>query len=144
MENPKLKLMEKKPQAGKKTKRSTARHVLLKTLKCAQKKMAASASKAMPKCSIHFVIPRGKILQSQRGAFTDTISRDDVVFLINHAGLPLARTHSGTLQLSEDANDLKVRAFLDASDPDVCSIIPKMKRGDLDKMSFAFVPTRQS
>jgi len=26
----------------------------------------------------------------------------------------------------------------------VRSIVPKMKRGDLDKMSFAFVPTRQS
>ena len=82
--------------------------------------------------------------QIQRGAFTDAISRDDVVFLINHAGLPLARTRSGTLQLSEDAHGLKVRAFLDASDPDVRSIVPKMKRGDLDKMSFAFVPTRQS
>ena len=32
---------------------------------------------------------------------------------------------------------------LDASDPDVQSIVPKMKRGDLDKMSFAFIPTRQ-
>ena len=66
------------------------------------------------------------------------------MFLINHAGLPLARTRSGTLQLSEDAHGLKVRAFLNASDPDVRSIVPKMKRGDLDKMSFAFVPTRQS
>ena len=82
--------------------------------------------------------------QIQRGAFADAISRDDVVFLINHAGLPLARTRSGTLQLSEDAHGLKVRAFLNASDPDVRSLVPKMKRGDLDKMSFAFVPTRQS
>jgi HK97 family phage prohead protease len=29
------------------------------------------------------------------------------------------------------------------TDPDVRSIVPKMKRGDLDKMSFAFMPTRQ-
>jgi len=29
------------------------------------------------------------------------------------------------------------------SDPDVRAIVPKMKRGDLDKMSFAFIPTRQ-
>ena len=28
-------------------------------------------------------------------------------------------------------------------DPDVRSIVPKMQRGDLDKMSFAFIPTRQ-
>lgn len=77
------------------------------------------------------------------GAFTDAIGRDDVVFLINHEGLPLARSRSGTLQLSEDERGLKVRASLDMTDPDVRSIVPKMKRGDLDKMSFAFMPTRQ-
>ena len=77
------------------------------------------------------------------GAFTDAIGRDDVVFLINHEGLPLARSRSGTLQLSEDERGLKVRASLDMTDPDVRSIVPKMKRGDLDKMSFAFIPTRQ-
>ena len=77
------------------------------------------------------------------GAFTDAIGRDDVVFLINHTGLPLARTRSGTLELSQDERGLKMRASLDMSDPDVRAIVPKMKRGDLDKMSFAFVPTRQ-
>ena len=78
------------------------------------------------------------------GAFTDAIDRDDVVFLINHDGLPLARTRSGTLELSEDDHGLKMKASLDITDPDVRSIVPKMKRGDLDKMSFAFMPTRQS
>jgi hypothetical protein len=81
--------------------------------------------------------------QIARGAFTEAVDRDDVVFLINHTGLPLARTRSGTLELSEDERGLKVRANLDPSDPDVRSILPKMKRGDLDKMSFAFVPTSQ-
>jgi HK97 family phage prohead protease len=76
-------------------------------------------------------------------AFSDAIGRDDVVFLVNHAGLPLARTRSGTLILSEDERGLKIRASLDTSDPDVRALVPKMKRGDLDKMSFAFVPTRQ-
>lgn len=82
--------------------------------------------------------------QIERGAFKDAIGRDDVVFLINHEGLPLARTRSGTLTLEEDERGLYMEASLDASDPDVRSIVPKMKRGDLDKMSFAFVPTRQS
>ena len=77
------------------------------------------------------------------GAFASAIGRDDVVFLINHAGLPLARTRSGTLELSEDDRGLRMKASLDMSDPDVRAIVPKMKRGDLDKMSFAFVPTRQ-
>lgn len=72
------------------------------------------------------------------GAFTAAITRDDVVFLVNHEGLPLARTRSGTLILKEDSRGLYIESELDTSDPDVKAIIPKMKRGDLDKMSFAF------
>lgn len=79
----------------------------------------------------------------ERGAFEDAIGRDDVVFLINHAGLPLARTRSGTLQLTEDDHGLKIETTLDQDDPDVKSIAGKMKRGDLDKMSFAFFPEVQ-
>ncbi|HET6491340.1 MAG TPA: HK97 family phage prohead protease [Burkholderiales bacterium] len=75
------------------------------------------------------------------GAFRDAIGRDDVVFLINHDGLPLARTRSKTLTLSEDDHGLKMDTVLDADDPDVASIVGKMKRGDLDKMSFAFRAT---
>ncbi len=74
------------------------------------------------------------------GAFEDAIGRDDVVFLINHEGLPLARTRSGTLTLEQDDHGLKMRSELDVNDPDVQSIVGKMKRGDLDKMSFAFLP----
>lgn len=77
------------------------------------------------------------------GAFSDAIGRDDVVFLINHEGLPLARTRSGTLTLSEDDRGLKMSTTLDPEDPDVRSIAGKMKRGDLDKMSFAFMPEVQ-
>lgn len=73
------------------------------------------------------------------GAFRNALQRnDDVTFLINHGGLPLARTRSGTLMLTEDDHGLKVRTELDGTDPDVARIVPKMKRGDLDKMSFAF------
>ena len=74
----------------------------------------------------------------QRGAFKDAIGRDDVVFLVNHQGLPLARTRSGTLKLYEDEKGLRIETMLDPEDPDVKSIAGKMKRGDLDKMSFAF------
>ena len=79
----------------------------------------------------------------ERGAFTDAIGRDDVVFLVNHEGLPLARTRSGTLTLTEDDHGLKISTRLDPEDPDVKSIAGKMKRGDLDKMSFAFFPDVQ-
>jgi HK97 family phage prohead protease len=77
------------------------------------------------------------------GAFRDAVGRDDVVFLVNHEGLPLARTRSGTLALSEDDRGLRMSAELDGSDPDVRQIVPKMQRGDLDKMSFAFMAERQ-
>ena len=81
--------------------------------------------------------------QIERGAFSDAIGRDDVVFLINHEGLPLARTRSGTLTLSEDERGLKISTRLDPKDPDVKNIQYKMERGDLDKMSFAFYPEKQ-
>jgi hypothetical protein len=77
------------------------------------------------------------------GAFAGTISRDDVPFLIEHADLPLARTRSGTLDLREDEIGLRMESELDALDPDVGRIVPKMRRGDLDKMSFAFLPVRE-
>jgi HK97 family phage prohead protease len=77
------------------------------------------------------------------GAFSEAIGRDDVVFLINHDGLPLARTRSGTLKLTQDDHGLRMETTLDPDDPDVKAIAGKMKRGDLDKMSFAFFPEVQ-
>ncbi len=72
------------------------------------------------------------------GAFSEAIVRDDVILNVDHSGLPLARTASGTLSLSEDDHGLKISTRLDPSDPDVQRIVPKMERGDLSKMSFAF------
>lgn len=73
------------------------------------------------------------------GAFRNAIARgDDVAFLINHGGLPLARSSSGTLRLTEDSTGLRIESTLDGADPDVRRIYPKVKRGDLSKMSFAF------
>jgi uncharacterized protein len=78
------------------------------------------------------------------GAFRAALSRDDVPFLIMHAGLPLARTKSGTLTLTEDSKGLRMEAMLDPDDPDVQRIVPKMKRGDLSKMSFGFRAVKQT
>lgn len=72
-------------------------------------------------------------------AFQRTLGRTpDVRLLINHGGLPLARTTSGTLTLDTDSRGLRVSAQLDPSDPDVQALIPKMRRGDLNQMSFGF------
>lgn len=79
-----------------------------------------------------------------RGAFKKTLSENpDVVFLVNHEGLPLARTRSGTMRLEEDNTGLRVEADLDPEDRDVQWILPKMERGDLTEMSFAFRVIRQ-
>lgn len=75
----------------------------------------------------------------REGAFARALERgDDVVFLVDHGGLPLARSKSKTLKLYEDKKGLRMETSLDASDPDVQRILPKMRRGDLSKMSFAF------
>lgn len=74
-----------------------------------------------------------------RKAFNRTLAGNpDLHLLINHEGMPLARTKSGTLSLSADNHGLKVRATLDPLDPDVQRLQPKMDRGDMDEMSFAF------
>lgn len=74
-----------------------------------------------------------------RRAFDETLKRKpDLHLLINHEGMPLARTKSGTLRLSTDSTGLKVDADLDRSDPDVQRLEVKMGRGDMDEMSFAF------
>ena len=51
----------------------------------------------------------------RRGAFKKPISDvTDVAFLVNHGGLTMARTKSGTLRLSEDGTCLHAEADLDA------------------------------
>lgn len=76
-------------------------------------------------------------------AFDETLKRKpDLHLLINHEGMPLARTKSGTLRLSTDRIGLHVDAELDRSDPDVQRLEVKMGRGDMDEMSFAFRAVR--
>lgn len=81
----------------------------------------------------------GWVEQLDRRAFDKTLDESpDLQLLINHEGMPLARTKSGTLELNTDRAGLRVRAYLDPTDPDVQALLPKMRRGDLDEMSFAF------
>jgi hypothetical protein len=81
----------------------------------------------------------------RRGAFSKTINDGaDVRLLVDHEGVPLARTKSGTLVLEEDERGLRVEADLDPSNPDAARIISAMKRGDLSQMSFAFRTIKDS
>ncbi len=75
----------------------------------------------------------------KRGAFRRSLNAEpNVVLLINHQGLPIARTTTGTLKLAEDRIGLRIEANLDKTDPDVLAVAPKLRRGDLSEMSFSF------
>jgi HK97 family phage prohead protease len=77
------------------------------------------------------------------GAFRKTLQETpDVRLLINHEGLPLARTKNGTLTLVEDEIGLR----FDADLPDTTEardLYTLIQRGDVDQMSFAFRVIRQ-
>ena len=75
------------------------------------------------------------------GAFTRALQSGDPVFLlVNHdmEGIPLASTQSGTLQLRQDKIGLYIEAELDPANPKAQELSSALKRGDMNKMSFAF------
>lgn len=70
------------------------------------------------------------------GAFRDVLN-DDVRYLFNHDGMPMARTTNDTLKLSEDKVGLVAEAELApiSLSRDLAVLI---ERGDVTQMSFAF------
>lgn len=79
------------------------------------------------------------------GAATKSLrEQDDVRWLINHEGLPLARTKSGSLRLTADDIGLLTEVLsLDMTNPRAQEIVSALRRGDVDQMSFAFQAMRQ-
>jgi HK97 family phage prohead protease len=74
-----------------------------------------------------------------RGAFSKTLSKNpDVQLLLNHEGLPLARTTNNSLTLREDDTGLHFSALLDKSDPTSQALLRKIGSGLMDQCSFAF------
>jgi HK97 family phage prohead protease len=70
----------------------------------------------------------------------------DVPFLVGHndAGIPMARTKSGTMTLGEDSHGLHVDApGLDGSLEQIRQLASAVERGDMDEMSMAFMTMRQ-
>jgi uncharacterized protein len=81
----------------------------------------------------------------RRGAFAKTINDGaDVRLLVDHEGVPLARTKSGTLRIMEDDKGLRVEADLDEANPDAARVMSALRRGDVSQMSFAFEPVKDS
>jgi HK97 family phage prohead protease len=82
------------------------------------------------------------------GPYTETIAADafdatlaaqpDVAYLLNHGGMTLARTTSGTLTIGRDDTGLWYEPRLDPANSDVRNILSGIRRGDLDESSFAF------
>lgn len=86
----------------------------------------------------------GEVIRSS--AFTKTLAEQaDVRLLVNHEGIPIARSKSGSLTLSVDERGLVVDApDLDMANPTVQELVSAMSRGDIDQMSFAFIPVREN
>jgi HK97 family phage prohead protease len=77
------------------------------------------------------------------GAFSKTLKETpDVRLLINHEGLPMARTKNGTMRLYEDDKGLFFEAEL-ANTQEARDLYTLVARGDVDQMSFAFRVIRQ-
>jgi HK97 family phage prohead protease len=75
-----------------------------------------------------------------RGAGRATIAANpNVMFLVNHKGVTMARTHNGTLFLEERDEGGFHDAWLNPERPDVQIIKAAMNDGDVEEMSFAFL-----
>jgi len=93
-------------------------------------------------------------VQDAFGEFTETmapgVAKDvlrrgvDCRFLFNHTGLPLARTSSGTLTLSETSSALEFEAVLDARQQLSNDLGIAIERGDVNQMSCAFTVGKDS
>ena len=85
------------------------------------------------------------LIGSKRFGYVETIARgafagrtdDDVRFLFNHGGVPMARTTNGTLTLTEDSVGLRSVAKL-ADIQEARDLHALIERGDVSQMSFAF------
>lgn len=74
-----------------------------------------------------------------RGALDRSLAEaPDVAFLVNHKGVTMARTTSGTLELAADSTGLAVVAYLNPKRQDVKDLVHAIEDRDVDQMSFAF------
>lgn len=79
-----------------------------------------------------------------RGAFGKTLAEaPKVQLLVNHGGLSLAQTTTGSLRLSEDETGLHFEADLNPKRRDASDLMEALADGAVDECSFAFRVTRQ-
>lgn len=74
-----------------------------------------------------------------QAAFNNTLARKpDVAFLVNHSGVTMARTTSGSLLLSSDSQGLQTEAYVNPKRVDVNDLLLAIEDRDVTEMSFAF------
>jgi HK97 family phage prohead protease len=79
------------------------------------------------------------------GSFAKTLGESpQVQLLLNHEGLAMAYTKSGTLRLAEDETGLHMEAEVNPARGDVRDMLAALEDGDVDEMSFAFRVVRQN
>lgn len=80
----------------------------------------------------------GEVILTGAGRVTLS-SLPDVAFLVNHKGVTMARTRSGTLELREDTTGGFHDAWLNPERQDVKDLVIAINDGDITEMSFAFM-----
>lgn len=95
------------------------------------------------------VYERGYDMWDWAGPYTEVVSlgaaektiaaQPDVVYLVNHAGLAMARTVAGTLELWSDETGGGNRAFLNPTRQDVKDLVAAIDDGTITEQSFAFM-----
>ena len=97
------------------------------------------------------VYERGYEMWDMFGPYTEVVSagaaeatlkaNPDVVFLVNHRGLSMARTTARTLELWSDDTGMGDRAFLNPGRSDVRDLVAGIDDGAITEQSFAFMIT---
>lgn len=79
------------------------------------------------------------------GFFVPALDRGPDVHLVyqHDMATAMARTTTNTLSLREDEIGLRAWARLDPADLDVQRVVPKIRNGTVDQMSFAFTVERE-
>lgn len=90
---------------------------------------------------VYDVVAHGEVIRSS--AFTRSLEqRDNIRFLVNHEGTPVASTRAGTMTLENRPHGLWFDIpSLDPASPRAMELVSAVSRGDLYQCSFAMTAT---